>query len=521
MRAVILAAGIGSRLKTLTSNKPKCMVTVNGRCIIDYQIGALLAAGVESVHVVTGFRAGQLESHLRAQYPGNSRISFVQNADYLSTNNMYSLSLCADLLRGEPFLLMNADVVFDESIVRSLIEAPGSRICVDVGAYNEESMKVTLAADGVSLASISKAIPACDALGSSIDVYRFDASDSATLFDQVREIIHEQRRVKEWTEVALDELMRSGRLRVQALDIGGRPWYEIDNMDDLMAAEMIFGRTQIPWDAVRVAFVDMDGTLYRGMQAIPGAEGFVQALRERVPHVFFLSNNSSKAHGQYVARLEGMGISVSEENVVLSSDAVVRHLLASEIRRVYVVGTAALRSHFASHGIEHSSSDPQAVVLGYDTELTYDKLRQAALLLQDGSRPYIATHPDVVCPTEHGPIPDIGSMVALLEKSTGRRPDLVFGKPKREMVDYIFDQYGIPAESALFVGDRVYTDYEMARQCNAFFIGVLSGEATRADFEGLSRIAIFPSVADVFGPQARDGSGAYTFSAAADALAAR
>ncbi len=499
MRAVILAAGIGSRLKTLTADKPKCMVTVNGRCIIDYQIGALLAAGVESVHVVSGFRAEQLEAHLRSRYPGDSRISLVENVDYLSTNNMYSLSLCVDFVRGEPFLLMNADVVFDESIVRSLIEAPGSRICVDVGAYNEESMKVTLAADGLSLGSISKAIPQCDALGSSIDVYRFDSADSALFFDHIGKIIHEERRMREWTEVALDDLMRSGRLRIEALDISGRPWYEIDNMADLMAAEVIFGRTQIPWNAIGAAFIDMDGTLYRGMEAIAGAADFVRAIRERVPSVFFLSNNSSKSHDQYVTRLNGMDIPASDEDIVLSSDAVVRHLLAAGIRRVYVVGTTALAALLASHGIEHTTSDAEAIVLGYDTELTYQKLREAALLLQDGERPYIATHPDLVCPTEHGPIPDIGSIIALLEKSTGRRPDLVFGKPKREMIDYIFEQYGIPAESALFVGDRVYTDYEMARQCGAFFIGVLSGEATRADFEGLSNIAIFPSVAEVFG----------------------
>lgn len=516
MRAVILAAGLGSRLKTLTAGKPKCMVTVNGRCIIDYQIGALLAAGVESVHVVTGFRAEQLEAHLRSQYPGDTRISCVENADYASTNNMYSLSLCADMVGGEQFLLMNADVVFDESIVRSLVEAPGSRICVDVGAYNEESMKVALAADGASLGSISKAIPAPDSLGCSIDVYRFDAEDSTTLFDHVRGIIHEQRRLKEWTEVALDDLMGSGQLRIQALDISGRPWYEIDNMADLMAAEVLFGRVQVPWDAIGVAFIDMDGTLYRGAEAIAGAADFVQAVRERVPRVFFLSNNSSKAHEQYVARLGGMDISVGNEEIVLSSDAVVRHLLASGTRRVYVMGTAALKSLIASHGIEHTGSDPEAIVLGYDTELTYEKLRIAALLLQDPSRPYIATHPDVVCPTEQGPIPDIGSMIALLERSTGRRPDLMFGKPKREMVDFIFDRYGIAADSALFVGDRVYTDYEMARKCGAFFIGVLSGEATRADYEGLSNIAVFPTVADVFGARANHGISADVAGAVAD-----
>ena len=159
------------------------------------------------------------------------------------------------------------------------------------------------------------------------------------------------------------------------------------------------------------------------------------------------------------------------------------------------------------------------MVLGYDTELTYEKLRVAALLLQDSNRPYIATHPDVVCPTERGPIPDIGSMMALLEVSTGRRPDLTFGKPKREMVDFIFDQYGIAPDSALFVGDRVYTDYEMARQCGAFFIGVLSGEATRVDYEGLSNLAIFPSVADVFGAGMDQSVGAGMLTTPANSVA--
>ena len=104
----------------------------------------------------------------------------------------------------------------------------------------------------------------------------------------------------------------------------------------------------------------------------------------------------------------------------------------------------------------------------------------------------------LVCPSERGPIPDAGSMIALFEKATGRTPERIFGKPDPDMVRFLLERHEAGPDDAVFVGDRAYTDHAMARNCGSLFIGVLSGDATRADFEPCEEIVIFPSVASVF-----------------------
>jgi len=124
----------------------------------------------------------------------------------------------------------------------------------------------------------------------------------------------------------------------------------------------------------------------------------------------------------------------------------------------------------AERGIRHDPRNPEAVVLGYDTELTYDKLARASLLLHDPGMPYFATHTDRVCPTEKGSIPDIGAIMSLIETATGRRPDAALGKPDPRMVRHLFERTGVPPRQSVFFGDRVYTDYDMARSCDALFV---------------------------------------------------
>src|SRR6202011_1814537 len=145
-------------------------------------------------------------------------------------------------------------------------------------------------------------------------------------------------------------------------------------------------------------------------------------------------------------------------------------LHARNVSRTYIVGTPSLHGVLRRYGVVHDAHAPQAVVLGYDRTLTYEKLEEAALLLQDEAVPYYATHADVVCPTERGNIPDIGSIIALLEKATARTPDQVFGKPDPAMVNFLYVKHGVRPEESVFIGDRVYTDYVMARNCGAQFI---------------------------------------------------
>ncbi len=499
MDAVILAAGVGSRLKELTAGKPKCMVRVNGKCILDYQLQAFLSLGVDAVHVVAGHQSEVLKAHIAAGYPGEKRVRVVENRTYSTTNNMYSLHLVANAVRGKPLLLINGDVVVEKRIVAALMEVKGSAICVDPGAFAEESMKLVVRPGDCSVCRISKTIPRAQAFGCSIDLYKFTADAAAVLLDHVDETIRVRNRVNDWTEVALDALFQDGRLKMAPVDIEGAKWYEIDNQEDLTRAEMLFGRDLINWAQVKLAFVDLDGTLYRGDTVIPGASEFVVELRRRIPHVVLLSNNSSNSHEDYVAKLAKFGILARDDEIVISSDALGAFLRSANVTRAYVLGTPSLCTLLLrKYGVVHDASTPQALVVGFDKTLTYEKLREATLLLGREALPYYATHRDVVCPTEHGNIPDVGSLIALLEKATGRTPDRAFGKPDPQMVNYLFAKHQIQPDESVFIGDRVYTDYAMARSCGARFIGVLSGEANRLDYEACENITIFPSVAGIF-----------------------
>ncbi len=497
MIAVILAAGRGTRLEAITRNKPKCLVHVNGRSILDRQIEALLSlAAIEQIVVLCGYRAEQIKSHLANHYRGESRLLYIENKDFATTNNMYSLFLARDHIAGQDLILMNADVVFDPTIVRDLATTPHNSICVEVGTYAEESMKV-IEQDG-RLVSISKAIKPEEALGVSIDVYRFTPDGTEVLLSEVAEIIESNGNRNEWTELALDRLMARGSLEMKAFDIQKRIWYEIDNLEDLWSAEAVFGRSEFDWSSVKVAFVDMDGTLFRGNQPIAGADSFFIALTSRVPNVFLLSNNSSRSHVEYVGQLQDMGVATRPEQILLSSDALLAFLKKAGVSNVYAIGTASFRDLLSEHGVNHTADVPEAVILAYDTELTYEKLRTASILLQDSEMPYYATHTDMVCPTEQGDVPDIGAMTELLAATTGRVPERTFGKPELGMVQHVYDRLGLSADESVFVGDRVYTDYAMAAACKARFVGVLTGDSDRADLEECRNITIFPSVAEVF-----------------------
>ena len=142
MKAVILAAGLGSRLRPITNEVPKCMVPVNGIRIIDKQIDNLLINGVEDIYVVDGYKAEILANHLKEVYPN---VHIVSNPRYAETNNMYSLFLTAQYAKGEEFLLMNSDVYYDASIIKGMLEGDNqSKIACDRSGYLEESMKITL-----------------------------------------------------------------------------------------------------------------------------------------------------------------------------------------------------------------------------------------------------------------------------------------------------------------------------------------------------------------------------------------
>lgn len=233
MKAVILAAGLGSRLRPITNDVPKCMVPVNGIRIIDKQIDNLLVNGIKEIYVVDGYKAEILASHLKKIYP---QVNIVSNPRYAETNNMYSLYLTAPFVKGMEFLLMNSDVYYDASIIKGLVEGDSqSEIACDKSCYLEESMKIMF--DGNKINHISKKITPEEFYAVSIDVYRISPEDSKTLFEEVEDTIISRKDENSWTEVALDCIFKDADFIPYEID--GR-WFEIDNHDDLRKAEEIF-----------------------------------------------------------------------------------------------------------------------------------------------------------------------------------------------------------------------------------------------------------------------------------------
>jgi 4-nitrophenyl phosphatase len=225
---------------------------------------------------------------------------------------------------------------------------------------------------------------------------------------------------------------------------------------------------------------DMDGTIYLDDQLLPGAEGLIDFLtEEEIPH-FFVTNNSSRSQEDYVTKLAGLGLDVPREKIFTSGEATARYLEKQKPNAtIYLVGTPSLEEEFQKHGFILSKKDPDFAVLGFDTTLTYEKLWDLCDFVRAGI-PYIATHPDVNCPTVDGFMPDIGSMIALVAASTGRHPDVIVGKPNAPIVEAIVDKTGFDAHKIVMVGDRLYTDIALG-QAGLTTVLVLSGETQHND----------------------------------------
>ena len=231
---------------------------------------------------------------------------------------------------------------------------------------------------------------------------------------------------------------------------------------------------------IKAVFLDLDGTIYLGSNIIDGALSFLNRLEEKGIMRFFLSNNSSKSVGQYLEKLRGLGIPASADEILLSTHDLISWLRENSIDQTYLVGTEGMREMLESAGVDTNSESPQYVVLGYDTEITYEKLSTASIHLHRGI-PMVSSHPDVVCPSPNGGLPDTGAYMDLFEATTGVRPEHVCGKPNAGMIMHKVEELGLRPDQCAMVGDRLYTDMEMAERAGVHGVLVLSGEATMED----------------------------------------
>lgn len=230
--------------------------------------------------------------------------------------------------------------------------------------------------------------------------------------------------------------------------------------------------------------LDMDGTIYLGSQLFPFTKEFLARLTRMGIGYSFLTNNPTRSIADYLKKLENMGIEASAENMYTTAVATIDWLKCNmpEAHRLYVLGTPSMIAEFEAAGFEMADTDsndrPDALVVAFDTTLTYPRLCHAAWWAAQGV-PYVATNPDRVCPTDQPTIlVDCGSLCACIEYATGRKPDLVVGKPNPDMLSGIRFRHQLHANEIAMCGDRIYTDVAMARNAGALGVLVLSGETT-------------------------------------------
>ena len=195
---------------------------------------------------------------------------------------------------------------------------------------------------------------------------------------------------------------------------------------------------------VELFLFDLDGTVYIGDNEIEGSFAAVNRLREMGKRICFFTNNSSRMHTDYIARLNNLGLRVYSDEIYTSGQVTCEYLLDNyRGKKVYLLGNDRLRSEFEMYGIELVEDDPDLAVIGFDTSLTYDKLYKFCRFVNDGL-PFIATHPDNFCPAEGCPMPDVGAMLSAIKLTVGREPDLVMGKPHRTAGQRIALKYNLP-----------------------------------------------------------------------------
>ena len=227
---------------------------------------------------------------------------------------------------------------------------------------------------------------------------------------------------------------------------------------------------------------DLDGTVYRGETLIPGAALVIEALRRDGRKVIFLSNKPIQTRQAYAQKLTRLGIPTAAEEVINSSLVLARYLRRLDPgASCFVIGEPPLIAELEAHGlVVRETPDVKWVVIAFDRTFTYAKLNTALQAVRRGAR-LIATNPDRTCPTEDGEIPDCAGMMAAVEAVTGKRVEVVVGKPSPVILEAALEALGLPPSECVMVGDRIETDMAMGKELGLGTILVLSGITSASD----------------------------------------
>jgi HAD superfamily hydrolase (TIGR01450 family) len=246
---------------------------------------------------------------------------------------------------------------------------------------------------------------------------------------------------------------------------------------------------------------DLDGTVYRGAELIPGADATIAALRAAGRRVVFLSNKPLETRDAYARKLTKLGIPTAATDVLNSSLVLARHLAALDPGApVFVIGEPPLIAELTAHGFEvRTDHHVRWVVIAFDRTFDYAKLNTALQAVRRSDARLIATNPDRTCPTEDGEIPDCAGMIAAVEAVTERKVETIVGKPSPIILEVALATLGVTAAEAVMVGDRIETDIVMGKRLGLATVLVLSG-ITAAGDPRIAEIApdlVLPSIREL------------------------
>ncbi len=232
---------------------------------------------------------------------------------------------------------------------------------------------------------------------------------------------------------------------------------------------------------------DMDGTIYNDDKLFFGVKELMENIKKSGGRYVFLTNNSSKSVQVYIDKLTKMGIEVTEDNFFTSTQATILYLRKNcyyQNELIYALGTDAFKEELKKQNLNITDKlvdDIKILLVGYDTELNYQKLIDASNILTKDVL-YIATNPDLVCPTSFGFVPDCGSICYMLYNASKKEP-IYIGKPKPEMIKTVLQKFNLHEDDAILIGDRLYTDIASGLNANVDTVCVLTGEATLDDLK--------------------------------------
>jgi 4-nitrophenyl phosphatase len=457
--AIVLAAGESRRF-----GQPKQLLPVGDKTMIQHVVDIALDSPLDQVIVVLGCRAAQIRASI-ADRP----VQVVVNERWksgLSSSVQAGLSAVRPQVGAALFVLADQPGVTSEVVAKLVERYRETRAPIVVPTHRGRRGNPVL----------------------------FDRS----LFAELMEVTGDQ---------GGRQVIAEHRDELEEVEVGtGAILMDIDTADDYQTANPSTGLRaglQTPNKfgtptAIRSLIIDMDGVLYRGAEAIEGAKELIGLLQRRQVPFLLLTNNSTRPPDQYVTKLAKMGVAIEESDVLTSAQATALYLekVAPPGARVYAIGEEGLRAALrGKYTIAQEGAD--FVVVGMDSELTYEKLKTATFLIRGGAR-FIATNPDRTLPSEEGLLPGNGAILAALETATGVAP-FVVGKPEPAIFDLALAKMGVGKEGAAVIGDYLETDILGGRRAGLMTILVLSGATSRQELEKspIKPDLIFESVQEI------------------------